>query len=123
MAKHDSNGVLRQVERTLQVGIKYIVPIFFAHQRDQFVTRDAGVVDKNVNATKTFLDLFNEIFRPIKAGHIGLKTDNGLVIREFLCLRRILKIRKHHLSAFSRKRLYDGPPDTATPAADNCNLS
>ena len=92
LPQHDADDGFGQIEDAFEVGVENIVPIFFAHHREQLVARDAGIVDEDIDAAELFLDLLNKIFRLIEVRDVRLKSDDrvaiGDFVRQLLCFER-----------------------------------
>ena len=92
LANHDTDDRLGQIEYAFEIRIDDVVPVFFTHQRDQFVPRDAGVVDENVDSSESLLHLFDETLRLFEVGDVGLKCHDGVAVCDLIRQRLILCI-------------------------------
>ena len=72
---HDLRSCLRTVEYALEVRIDDRIEIFFFHANQKSVTRDAGVVDEDVNRAERLDNFCKHFFYCSTVCHIGLHED------------------------------------------------
>jgi len=70
IAEHGTENGLGQQECTGQVGAQHVVPVGPFHAQHQAVTRDAGVIDQDLDLAELFEDRFCPGLDRILAGHI-----------------------------------------------------
>ena len=63
--------MLYHVEAALQVDVEDAVPIRLFHAQDEFIRRDARVVDEDVDLSEIFDDLIDDRFGRRKIGNVA----------------------------------------------------
>ena len=60
-----------EIEGTLQVYSNDGIPLLLGHTEHETVLRDSGIIDKDVDRTKLFLDQTDNLFRLCEVGGIA----------------------------------------------------
>ena len=116
------------VESPLEIGIQHYVPVFFFHSHEQTISRDSGIVDKNVDATEIGNDLLAQFLNGLVIGHIhGIGfCAAGEARVQFICDRSATGRAETDASNFcplfrecGSNRLSNAPAATG----NNCNFS
>src|ERR1041384_2111435 len=116
-------------EYSVQVDLPHLVPHRFSHFQKRSVPRDACVVDQDRDRSKFPNYLFHHVLHLVRRSHICLVSPatDAVLFDDALGqgLRRFFRglIRKRHVSAGTRHRCDDRPPNPSAPSRNQTDLA